>query len=220
MWRSNAPRCLRSLMLGYPPAMAAFATRCPTVLLHPLHLPLLYRKAILEPAKFSNVDLFLIPLPVISSCRSYLMYLRQPDVTDEGTEIASTSAKIGLTSLPELSHSGLFPSRLRNLPPPRIKPAGLFPPSSPSHSGLPFPWSDGGGIVWPFYQGGTSGATTYWGCSSGEQGVFTVSAELEAMTWFYSVWEKSTHRMRRIYLIICFSGVRKCLQVSQMVSTF
>lgn len=63
-------------------------------LLYPLHLPLLSRKAILEPAKFSNVDLFLIPLPVITSCRSYLMYLRQPDVTDGGTEIASTSTKI------------------------------------------------------------------------------------------------------------------------------
>lgn len=90
----NAPRCLSSLMPGCCPAVATFAFHCPTVLFYPLHLPLLYRKAILEPAKFSHVDLFLIPLPVITSCRSYLMYLRQPDVTDGGTEIASTSTKI------------------------------------------------------------------------------------------------------------------------------
>lgn len=88
----NASRC--SLMPGCCPAVATFALHCPPVLLYPLHLPVLYRKAILEPAKFSNVDLFLIPLPVITSCRSYLMYLRQPDVTDGGTEIASTSTKI------------------------------------------------------------------------------------------------------------------------------
>lgn len=81
-------------MPGCCPAVATFAIHCPVVLLYPLHLPLLYRKAILEPAKFSNVGLFLIPLPVITSCRSYLMYLRQPDVTDGGTEIASTSTKI------------------------------------------------------------------------------------------------------------------------------
>lgn len=166
------------------------------------------------------MDLFLIRLPVIASCRSYLVYLRQPDVIDGGTEIASTSAKIVLTSLLVLSLSGLVPSRLCNLPRPLIKPAGLFPPSSASRLGLPFPWSDGYGNAWPFYQGSTSGATTYWTCSRGEQGLFTVSAELEVMSWFYSVWEKSACRVRRIYLIICFSGVRKCLQVGQMVSTF
>lgn len=53
----------------------------------------------------------------------------------------------GLTTLPELSLSGLFPSQLYNLPPPLIKPAGLSSPSSPSHLGLPFPWSNGSGTA-------------------------------------------------------------------------
>lgn len=72
-----------------------------------------HSKAILEPAKFSSVDVFLFPLPVISSCRSYLMYLRQPDVADEGTEIASTSARMtsAVTGCPELSCPGLVPTK-------------------------------------------------------------------------------------------------------------
>lgn len=50
-----------------------FAARCPAVLLCLLHLPLLHRNVILELARFSSVVAFLIPLPVISSCRSYLV---------------------------------------------------------------------------------------------------------------------------------------------------
>jgi len=107
-------------MLGHPPAAAA---RCP--------VPSAPASAVSEPARSSNDALFLIPLPALSSCRSYLTYLRQPDVTDGGAEIASTSAKIVLTGLPKLSRSGLFPSRICSLPPPLVKPAGLLPAFPP-----------------------------------------------------------------------------------------
>lgn len=203
-------------MPGCCPAVATFAFHCPTVLLYPVHLPLLYRKAILEPAKFSNVDLFLIPLPVITSCRSYLMYLRQPDVTDGDTEIASTSTKIKcfnyfawVKPLRALSLLALefatSPDQTCWLVPTcllQLFGAVDIPVSGMegSDSALPFPqkwWPSDFSIKNIFL-----GSQHTENVAVGEQEVFTVSAELEAMTWFYSVWEKSTHRMRRIYLII------------------
>lgn len=63
-----AAQCRGSLGHSY-----TFAARCPAALPCLLHLPLLHRNAILEPAKLSSVVAFLVPLPVISSCRSYLV---------------------------------------------------------------------------------------------------------------------------------------------------
>lgn len=116
-WKTGEEMCSSQLLpllgtsLCASPALLMLSGQRPPHAAGPPALP--HSKVILKPDKFSSVDVFLIPLPVISSCRSYLMYLRQPDVGDESTEIASTSARMtsAVTGCPELSCPGLVPTK-------------------------------------------------------------------------------------------------------------
>lgn len=143
------------------------------------------------------------------------MYLRQPDVTDGGTEIASTSTKIKwfnyfawVKTLRALSFLALeFATSSDQI----CWPVPTFLLQLFRAVDIPVSGMEGSDSLLPFPQDWQSldclpflSRTCFWAhnIAVGEQEVFTVSADLEAMTWFYSVWEKTTHRMQRIYLTI------------------